>query len=313
MFELLAPVYLGWSLGANDASNVFGTAVASRMVRFGTAALLAATFVVLGALLGGQQGMETLGGLSAFDLEHAVISSVAAAITVTLMTLLRLPVSTSQAVVGAILGVGLLSGGGVDLGVLGKVIVCWLGTPVGALLAAVVLYRLLRPGFNLLANRLVTFDGTLRLCLVAAGCYGAYALGANNAANVTGVFVGAGTMTPLTGALVAGGSIALGIATFSRRVMMTVGRGIIRLNAYSALVVVLAEALTVHFYAVVGVPVSTSQAVVGAVLGVGLLKSVETVRLRAVVGILSGWFATPLVAGGCSALLYFAAHLRFVG
>jgi PiT family inorganic phosphate transporter len=176
-----------------------------------------------------------------------------------------------------------------------------------------VLYQVLRAPANWLAHRLVTFDLVMKVGLVLAGCYGSYALGANNAANVTGVFVGSGLMSVKTGTLVAGLSIAFGIVTYSKPVMMMVGRGIFRMNAFSALVVVLAEALTVHFYAVVGVPVSTSQAVVGAVLGVGLLKSVETIRVRAVVGVLSGWVATPAVSAVCSALIYFVAHLRFAG
>jgi PiT family inorganic phosphate transporter len=312
VLELLAPVYLGWSLGANDASNVFGTAVAARMVRFGTAALLSSAFVVLGATLEGGAGMRTLAGLSDLDLERAVIVSLAAAVTVTLMTLLRLPVSTSQAVVGAIIGVGVFRGG-VEMRSLAKVVTCWVGTPIGALIAAVAIYLLLRAPANWIAHRLVTFDFVMKTGLVLAGCYGSYALGANNAANVTGVFVGSGMLSVRTAALVAGLSIALGIVTYSKPVMMTVGRGIIRLNAYSALVVILAEALTVHLYAIVGVPVSTSQAVVGAVLGVGLLKSVETVRVRAVMGVLSGWVATPAVAAVCAAAFYFVAGLRFTG
>ena len=57
MFSLLGGVFLGWSLGANDASNVFGSAVASRMLKFWTAAILAAVFVLLGAILQGQAGI----------------------------------------------------------------------------------------------------------------------------------------------------------------------------------------------------------------------------------------------------------------
>jgi PiT family inorganic phosphate transporter len=312
VLQLLAPIYLGWSLGANDASNVFGTAVASRMVRFATAAALGSVFVLLGALLEGGAGMRTLATLSPLDTERAVVVSLGAAVTVTLMTLLRLPVSTSQAVVGAIVGVGLFQGG-VETGGLAKVVLCWVTTPLGALVAAVVLYRLLRAPANWIAHRLVTFDLVMRAGLVIAGCYGSYALGANNAANVTGVFVGSSLMGVEAAALVAGSSIALGIVTYSKPVMLTVGRGIIRLNAYSALVVVLAEAVTVHLYAVIGVPVSTSQAVVGAVLGVGLLKSVETVRFRAVLGVLSGWIATPAVAAACAVAIYFVSRLRFAG
>ena len=50
---LSSGLFLGWSLGANDAANLFGTAVGTKMVRFATAALVASVFVVLGAVSGG--------------------------------------------------------------------------------------------------------------------------------------------------------------------------------------------------------------------------------------------------------------------
>ncbi|UCF67583.1 MAG: anion permease [Acidobacteriota bacterium] len=311
MLPLLAPVYLGWSLGANDASNVFGTAVSTRMVRFRTAAVFGSVFVVVGALVQGDAGMVTVGGLSRFDAGSALIASLGAALTVTLMTVLRLPVSTSQAVVGAIIGVGLL-GEGIETGGLVKIVLCWLSTPFGGLVFAMALYRLLTPLFDRLAHQLIIYDAVLRISLVVTGCYGAYALGANNVANVTGIYVGAGILSPPAAALIGGGSIALGILTFSRRVMSTVGRGIVGLSAYSALIAVLAHSVTVHVYAVVGVPVSSSQAIVGSVLGVGILKSAETVRLRAIAGILSGWLATPVIGALFAAGLFFVANLRYV-
>ena len=53
-------VFLGWALGSNDAANVFGTAVASRIVRYSTAIVLAAVFVLIGAATEGRRGLETL-------------------------------------------------------------------------------------------------------------------------------------------------------------------------------------------------------------------------------------------------------------
>ncbi len=50
---LSSGLFLGWSLGANDAANVFGTAVGTRMVRFATAAAICSVFVILGAVVGG--------------------------------------------------------------------------------------------------------------------------------------------------------------------------------------------------------------------------------------------------------------------
>ena len=295
MFPILGGVFLGWSLGANDASNVIGPAVTSRMLRFTTAAILASLFVLLGAVLQGRSGIDTLSGLTQMTLHQAVLASIAAAITVTLMTIVRLPVSTSQAVVGAILGIGFVNRY-VDMTGLGKVVACWVGTPVGGAIMAIVVYRTLATVNNRLGPNLLESDALLRIGLVAAGSYGAYALGANNVANVTAVFVGAGHLSMTEATLVGGLSIGLGILTFSKRVMVTVGSRLVRLDPFSALVVLLAEAITVHFYTFVGVPVSTSQAVIGAVLGIGLLKGIRTVSRRTLFTIMSGWFLTPLIA-----------------
>ncbi|UCD79498.1 MAG: inorganic phosphate transporter [Desulfobacterales bacterium] len=311
MLSLFGGIFLGWSLGANDASNAFGSAVASRMVKFWTAAILASIFVLLGALLEGRAGMDTLAGLTDLTLKKAVIASVSAAVTVTVMTFLGLPVSTSQAVVGAILGIGFVHRQ-LNLGGLSKVFLCWFGTPIGGLIMAVLIYKILAALYNRLHIDLFDSDIFLRVSLILAGSYASYALGANNVANVTGVFVGAGKLTVSGAALLGGLSIALGILTFSRGVMETVGRKLVRLDPFSALIVVLAEAVTVHFYTVVGVPVSTSQAIVGAVLGIGIVKGINTMSRRTLMNIFIGWFFTPVVAGFVATVLNFAVYLRYV-
>ncbi|MBC8419931.1 MAG: anion permease [Desulfobacteraceae bacterium] len=311
MLSLLGGIFLGWSLGANDASNVFGSAVAAKMIRFWTAAVLASVFVLLGALLEGEAGIETLKDLTPLNLEQAVILSVAAAATVTIMTVFSLPVSTSQAVVGAILGIGLLNQD-INTPGLGKVVACWFGTPLGGMIISVILYRLMAFFYNRLNINMFQSDSLLRISLIVAGSYGAYALGANNVANVTAVFVAAGKLTVFSAVLLGGLSIGLGILTFSRRVMETVGRRLVRLDPFSALIVVLAEAITVHFYTLLGVPVSTSQAVVGAVLGVGIVKGISTVRKRTLINILFGWFLTPMVAIIIAVCIYFAVHLYYI-
>jgi len=308
---LLSGIFMGWSLGANDAANVFGSAVASRMLKFWTAATLCSIFVILGAILEGHAGIETLGGLTHLTLKSAVISSTAAAITVTLMTLFDLPVSTSQAVVGAIIGIGILEGH-LNLGVLAKVVTCWFGTPTGALVAAVVIFYTLKQVLNRLNLNMFEKDIVLRLCLIASGAYGAYTLGANNVANVTAVFIGAGALGVFEGTLIGGLSIASGVLTFSRGVMETIGSRLVRLDAFSALVAILAESVTLHFYSLVGVPVSASQAIIGAVLGIGVVKGAETIRMRALYNILSGWFMTPILACFLAFFIQFLSHLRYI-
>jgi len=311
MLPLLGGVFMGWSLGSNDAANCFGSAVASRMVRFWTAAVLCAAFVLIGALLEGRAGIETLVGLTPIDLEQAVVITVASAVTVTLMTVFGLPVSTSQAAVGAILGIGFLNQE-VNLAGLGKVVVCWFGTPIGAVAVCAVLYKLFAYVYNRLPVSVIRADILLRAALIVAGSYASYTLGANNVANTTAVFVGAGMLTVFQAALVGGLSIGSGALTYSRKVMETVGSKLVRLDPFSALMVILAEGLTVHFFTVVGVPVSTSQAVVGAVLGVGLVRGANTIKRKTLYGIFTGWFLTPPVACFIAMCIDFALHLRYI-
>ena len=309
MWQLSSGIFLGWSLGTNDAANVFGTAVASRMVRFWTAATLCSVFVLLGAVLEGHRGIETYRQLSPLTPNMAFIVALAAGLTVALMSFLRLPVSTSQAVVGALVLVGLWQGQ-LNTSSLVKVLLCWVGTPIGAMLVVVILYFFIGKLMNLLSPTIFFYDRGLRWCLIVAGCYGSYALGANNVANVTGPFVGADMLTPMTACLLGGGAIALGVFTYSSRVMLTVGRELVQLDAFTAFVAILAEAITVHFYAEIGVPVSTSQAIVGAVLGIGLIKGVRTIDRKTLGRILFGWLGTPAIAAAIALGLY-QLFLRF--
>ena len=301
--KLLGGIYLGWSLGANDAANIFGTAVSSGMVRFRTAAVFLTVFVILGAIIGGMPGMKTLGGLTSQNVNTAFIISIAAAVAVTLLTILKLPVSTSQAVVGAILGIGILQKQ-INFGGLRKVVICWICTPVGAAIIAILLYVFLTYILRKINMHFLDFDRIVRIMLVLSGAYGAYALGKNSVANVTGVYYQAGLLTPFLACLIGGASIVLGAVTYSKNVMMTVGKSVIPLNSFCALVVVLSEAITIDIFAHIGVPVSTSQAVIGAVLGVGVVRNVKAVNFKVLYRIFSGWLVTPVISCVLSYVLY---------
>ncbi len=302
MFKLISGIFLGWALGSNDAANIFGTAVATRMVKFWTAAILTSVFVVLGAVLEGGGGMETLGSLSTQTMNSAFITSLSAAITVTIMTYLKLPVSTSQAVVGAIIGAGIIRKT-IDFSPLGKIVLAWIFTPIGAMVIAYILYKVLGYFVQKYIKDVILLDRITKIGLIIAGSYGAYALGANNVANVTGVYVETGMVTVLQATLLGGLGIASGVLTYSKNVMMTVGKGITELTPFNALVAVLAEATTVYIYAKIGIPVSTSQAIVGAVIGIGLIKGVNFLNKKTIKTILFGWLGTPTTAALISFLL----------
>jgi PiT family inorganic phosphate transporter len=216
-------------------------------------------------------------------------------LTVTLMSVLKLPVSTSQAMVGAIMGIGILRSQ-INFQGLTKVLIAWVATPIGTIITTLILYPLIGKFLRWLHINIFTRDLVLKWGLIVAGCYGAYALGANNVANVTGVYIQAGQLTVIQAALLGGGSIALGALTYSRNVMITVGKKLVRLDPYGAFIAVFSMALVVHGFAIIGVPVSTSQAIIGSVLGIGIVKGVQTIKIRTLLMILFGWIGTPSIA-----------------
>lgn len=318
-------LFLGWSLGANDAANVFGTAVGTKMLRFRTAAVVCSVFVILGAVIGGAGAAHTLGKLGSVNaIAGAFMVALAAAFTVFWMTRMNLPVSTSQAVVGGIVGWNFFTGSLTDWDAFTKIVLTWVASPVLAAVFAMVLYRALSAYFRIIRMHLLRQDYYTRLGLLLVGAFGSYSLGANNIANVMGVFLpvvpfqdlnlfGFLSISPTRQLFFIGGlAIAVGVFTYSRRVMETVGHDLFRLSPEAALVVVLAEALVLFIFAsetlegwllalglptIPLVPVSSSQAVVGAIIGIGIIKGGHGIRFNILGSIAAGWVTTPLVAG----------------
>ncbi len=317
-------LFLGWSLGANDAANIFGTAVGSKMLSFRRAAFIASFFVVIGAVFQGRGAAMTLNSLGAVDaLAGAFTVSLCAGLSVLLMTKRGLPVSTSQAVVGAIIGWSVFTKNPTDYKVLSTIFVSWISGPVIGMIFSAGLFLFMRWLLRKTMIHAIKLDTYIRTGLIIVGAFGAYSLGANNIANAIGVFVGSAPhielhfgLFTLDGVqllfLIGSLAIAAGIFTYSERVMNKVGNGILSLTPEAAIVVVLAHSLVLFLFSSsslanalnsIGlpslpmVPVSSTQVVIGAVVGIGLVKGVHEVKFKALGGIALGWIITPLVSG----------------
>jgi len=302
MWKVASGVFLGWSLGANDSANIFGTGVTTGTVKYRTAILLTAVFVLLGAILEGPKCMATVKDISSLTAMEAFCCTLATAVTMAVLTFMAIPASSSQGIIGAVIGAGILSGTA-DFSKLYKIVSCWAFTPLIGIILGYFFYRSLKYLLNKTVNSLTMRNYIYFVGIIIAGSYGAYSLGANNVANVTGIYVGTGILSAETAAILGGVSIAIGVLTYSKKVMMTVGKGIVPLDPFSAFVVVLAEAVTLHIFTQIGVPVSSSQAVVGAVIGIGLSVDLRTVRPKVLAKIAAGWLLTPVAAGILSYLL----------
>ncbi len=323
LFFLSSGLFLGWSLGANDAANIFGTAVGSRMIKFRTAAIIASIFVLFGAVLQGSGTTKTLSQLGSVDaIGGAFTVALCSAIVVLIMTKNKLPVSTGQAIVGAIIGWCYFTSSQVDYTVLGKIIGSWVFGPVLGAIFSALLYLLVRRLIRSSNLHMLKFETIIRFSLIIVGAFGAYSLGANNIANVMGVFVNSIDLNINLGSLtfnstdilffVGGLAISLGIFTYSKRVMETIGGDILAITPEGAAVVVLSQALVLfvfssstlsHFVQNIGlpaiplVPVSSTQVVVGSVLGIGLVKGMQEVKLNVIGNIMLGWVLTPILSG----------------
>ncbi len=330
---LLSGLFLGWSLGANDAANVYGTAVGSRMLRFRTAAVACSVFVIVGAVLGGAGAAHTLGKLGSVNaLPGSFTVALAAALSVTAMTRLGLPVSTSQAIVGAIIGWNFFAGAMTDWSSLSRIVGSWVVCPLLSAAFAAVMLKIAQAFLARVPVRIFRLDNATRVGLFVVGILASYSLGANNIANVVGVFVPANPLAPFTlpggytlsGAqqlfLLGGIAIAVGVFTYSKRVMLTVGNEVFKLSPVAALIVVLAQAIVLFLFAsesleswlaarglptIPLVPVSSSQAVIGAVIGIGLAKGGRNIRYGVLARIASGWVSTPLLSGAMAFVLLF--------
>ena len=300
---LLPSVFLGWSLGANDAANVFGPTIASGLIPHKPAMIFGSLFVVLGAVVGGSKGLLNVSAITTGLVLDGALAVLSAASTVTIMTVLKFPVSTSQAVFGGVVGTNIFRFGfeNVNWAPMLKFVVVWVLTPTGAAVISFLLYKILAILFRRirsvqLQDRFITVGSWL------VGFYGCYALGANNVANVTGALVG-NLLSVTKAALIGGLCIGLGMISFSKGVIATVGKGIIALDHFSGMIAVLAHSITVWVYSLVGIPVSSSQAIVGAVIGLGYARGAKLSNPRIVLNIVLAWVATPLVAGLISYIL----------
>tara|TARA_Y100001935_G_scaffold253441_1_gene259642 strand:- start:34 stop:1086 length:1053 start_codon:yes stop_codon:yes gene_type:complete len=336
---LLGGLFLGWSLGANDAANVFGTAVGTRMVSFKTAAIVCSVFVILGSVISGAGTTETIGKLGAINaLPGAFACCVAAGFSVYLMTKFGLPVSTTQAIVGAIIGWNLFTGSNTDLKVLSTILATWVICPILSGIIAIGIFLAVKKIITESKIHILRLDAYTRLALLLAGAFGAYSLGANNIANVMGVFVNISPFTDINISsffvftsiqqlfLLGGLAIAFGVFTYSKRVMFTVGNDLLKLSPLSAFVIVLSHSVVLFLFASQGisnflislnlpslplVPVSSSQAIIGGVIGIGLLKGGKEVKWSVAGKISIGWVVLPLITMVIAMLILFILKYMF--
>ena len=160
-----------------------------------------------------------------------------------------------------------------------------------------------------------TVERVFGVLMVITACGMAFAHGSNDVANAIGPLaavisaattgeIGAKSALPIWVLFIGGGGIVVGLATFGRHVIATVGKKITQLTPSRGFAAELAAATTIVIASGTGIPISTTHTLVGAVLGVGLARGIEAIDLRVVTRILASWVVT-IPAGAILAILFF--------
>ena len=160
-----------------------------------------------------------------------------------------------------------------------------------------------------------TVERVFAVLMIVTACSMAFAHGSNDVANAIGPLaavisiaqtgvVGAKSAIPIWVLVLGGGGIVIGLATYGRRVIATVGHKITQLTPSRGFAAELAAATTIVIASGTGIPISTTHTLVGAVHGVGLARGIEAIDLRVVGRIFVSWVVT-IPAGAFLAIVFF--------
>jgi len=160
-----------------------------------------------------------------------------------------------------------------------------------------------------------TVERVFGILMIVTACGMAFAHGSNDVANAIGPIaavisvaqtgaISAKSALPIWVLILGGGGIVIGLATYGRRVIATVGKKITQLTPSRGFAAELAAATTIVIASGTGIPISTTHTLVGAVLGVGLARGIEAIDLRVVGRIFVSWVVT-IPAGALLAIVFF--------
>jgi len=307
ILAIAAGVFIGISIGSNDAANCVGADIGSGMMSIKQGIIVTCLSGLAGALIMGRNVTKTIGKgivpLHTLDPDLALLigfsAALAAGIWIMTATHLKLPVSSSHSIVGAVAGAGLAAGTQVFWEKLGSIFLSWILTPLGAAILALALYY---PSFYLFKLLVPEKKSqlVLKVLIFLTSVYLAFNWGANDVANATGVISGAGITTPVIAILIGAISMAVGVVIWGSKVVETIGFRITRLLPIMTLVAEVASALNVNVYTWLGIPVSTSHSIVGAVFGVGLIHGKRFLNKKLLSEMVLAWAVTPFIAGAIS-------------
>jgi len=320
--SLLAAIMLAYANGANDNFKGVATLLGSRTTNYRRALFWACSTTLAGSITAAWVAQELLDTFSGRGLVPDAIASapafsasvgLAAAATVLLATYLGLPISTTHALTGALVGAGLIHAANeVAFSHLGTVFLApLLLSPLLAMMGAAGLYLIFRTCRLALDINQESYlfwgipvaKALDQLHYLSAGAVG-FARGLNDTPKIAALLVASGTLIPEARYGVVALFIALGGWLSARRVAETLSHKVTTMNSGQGFSANLVTAFLVIIASRLGMPVSTTHVSVGALFGIGLLSG--SANKRVIVSIVSSWVGTLPLAAVLAAILCWA-------
>lgn len=308
--------------GLHDAANSIATIVSTRVLRPQYAVLWAAFFNFIAFLFFGLHVAETLGtGIidPSIVTPRLIFAALMGAIIWNIVTwVFGIPSSSSHALVGGLVGAGLARTGGdaiVWTGLLKTVGAIFMSPMIGFFLALVLV---LIVSWVFVRQTPFAVDRTFRgMQFISASLY-SLGHGGNDAQKTMGIiavllfsqgYLGSEFSVPFWVVIACQSAMALGTLFGGWRIVHTMGSKITRLNPMQGFCAETGGALTLFGATWLGIPVSTTHTITGAIIGVGAARRVSAVRWGLASNIVIAWLVTMPAAAIISALFYFAAGI----
>ena len=302
---LIIVIIIAFGIGAND--ETFAGIYGSRILNMKQIMILAIIFAITGALILGEAVSKTVGKGILADLNNAIVITIliSTAIWLILASALGLPISTTHATIGAVIGLGIALNASLDWLKILELSIWWVLSPIIGYVVSFLVFKLMRAykakhlnGFQGLEKTEKRFTYIVLIVI----CITAFSRAGNDCSNAVGIVVGIGDFQINLLLLITGLSLAGGLVVLGRGVIKSVGR-ITELYPSTAFAAQIPTAAILFVGTVLGIPLSGSHMLVASL--VGLSKASQTPTKKGMWKIVLVWFLTFPMAAFLSILLYF--------
>ncbi len=308
---LVIVIIIAFGIGGND--ETFAGIYGSRILNMKQIMILATIFAITGALLLGEAVSKTVGKGILVNLDDAIVITIliSTAIWLILSSALRLPISTTHATIGAVIGLGIALNASLNWLKIIELSIWWVLSPIIGYVVSFIVFKLMRAykikhlnGFQSLEKTEKSFTYIVLIII----CITAFSRAGNDCSNAVGIVVGIGDIQVNLLLLITGLSLAGGLLVLGRGVIKNVG-SITELYPSTAFASQIPTAAILFLGTALGIPLSGSHMLVASL--VGLSKASHTPAKKGLWKIVLIWLITFPAAAILSIIIYFPVNSFF--